>query len=88
VAALAELLDAIAAAPNLAGAACVSHVDLFDATVARGRAGQLHAQAIAVCAGCPALAQCADWISHLPAGQRPYGVIAGRYWSQRGDRAA
>jgi WhiB family redox-sensing transcriptional regulator len=88
VPAVADLLDALATTPNLRGAACTGHRDLFDAAVAaKGRPGELHTQAIAVCAHCPALQRCEAWITRLPPRQRPHGVIAGRYWSQRARAA-
>src|SRR6516162_2994756 len=82
VPAVAEVLDALATTPNLHGAACTNHRELFDATVAR-RHPRDRTQAIAICAGCPALTACAAWVTCLPPHRRPNGVIAGRYWAQR-----
>jgi WhiB family redox-sensing transcriptional regulator len=79
VPALADLLGAISAAPNLRGAACTDHRDLFDATTgkAAGRPG-VYARAIRVCESCPALTACSAWVESLPPSQRPLGVTAGR----------
>jgi hypothetical protein len=78
VPALADLLEAIAAAPDLHGAACTDHRDLFDATTgkAAGRPG-VYARAIRVCTSCPVLTRCSAWVESLPAPQRPFGVTAG-----------
>jgi WhiB family redox-sensing transcriptional regulator len=75
---LADLLGAIAAAPNLDGAACREHPEVFTATMgkAAGRPG-VYARAIAVCRGCPALAPCTLWVNGLAPSDRPYGVTAG-----------
>jgi hypothetical protein len=75
---LADLLGAIAAAPNLTGAACREHRDVFDATVSKaaGRPG-VYARAIRVCTSCPVLTRCSAWVESLPAPQRPLGVTAG-----------
>jgi len=78
VPALADLLGAIAAAPNLTGAACREHRDVFDATTgkAAGRPG-VYARAITVCESCPALAACSAWVEGLAPSRRPLGVTAG-----------
>jgi hypothetical protein len=74
---LAELLDDLARAiPDLAGAACRGHADLFD--VARtDRAAIVKAKTI--CASCPVLDDCRAWLADQPATLRPCGVVAGRY---------
>ena len=75
---LADLLGAIAAAPNLHGAACREHPEVFTATMgkAAGRPG-VYARAIAMCQACPALAACTTWVDSLPASDRPTGVTGG-----------
>jgi WhiB family redox-sensing transcriptional regulator len=84
VPALADLLGAIAAAPNLTGAACRERRDVFDATTgkAAGRPG-VYARAIKVCTSCPVLTRCSAWVESLPPSQRPLGVTAGRIRRQR-----
>jgi hypothetical protein len=75
------LMAAIAAAaPDLRGAACVAHRDVFDACLTRRRnaPADAHAAAIGVCRCCPALARCRAWVDGLPPGERPFGVTAGR----------
>ena len=34
-------------------------------------------QALAICASCPALDACRDWLARIPPSQRPAGVMAG-----------
>jgi hypothetical protein len=77
----AELLH-ILAGPDLSGAACVAHRDLFDATAAPG-GDKLYPQAIQICEQCPALDPCRRWLSGLPRSQKPFGVTAGRVHSPR-----
>ena len=65
---------------SLPGAACVGRWSLFDPP-ARGEppatTRQRHTQALAICAACPALDRCKDWVDQLPPNQRPPGVVAG-----------
>jgi hypothetical protein len=72
-----DLLHTLATTPDLPGAACVNHRDLFDACTDR-RARTSYRHAIHICTGCPVLAQCSAWVTGLPPGERPYGVTAGR----------
>ncbi len=77
---IAQLLGTVITTPDLPGAACVEHREIFDACTDRqaGRAYDgVYAQAIRVCAGCPALEDCRRWITGLPMNQRPHGVTAG-----------
>jgi hypothetical protein len=75
---VAELLDELAhGIPNLPGARCAGHAQLFD--VADRQDTQAIAQAKALCASCPALHDCGAWLSSLPRGAKPSGVIAARY---------
>ena len=75
------LLDAVGLAPSLPGANCRGRHALFD-DGATGEhpddVNQRHAEAIGLCACCPALDRCADWYDGLPPTRRPAGVIAGQ----------
>jgi hypothetical protein len=82
VPAVAELLEAIAAAPNLHGAACADHRALFDACLTRTAGPASYAAAAAVCDRCPVLAACAAWVDGLPPRARPFGVTAGVFRRQ------
>ena len=75
------LLASLAGIPALPGARCRGRPHLFDAK----RAGEdadvasaRHAQALALCAGCPALTRCEEWIDSLPPSRQPAGIVAGR----------
>jgi Transcription factor WhiB len=74
------LLEAVGAAPCLPGARCRGRHSLFD-PAAPGEDPEImtarHAQALGLCAHCPALARCQAWIASLPPRRRPYGVVAG-----------
>jgi hypothetical protein len=72
-----DLIHLLAGTPNLPGAACTHHRDIFDACTDR-RAANTYKRAIRICAACPVLPQCSAWISSLPPSQRPFGVTAGR----------
>ena len=65
--------------PDLWGAACRRHAEVFDV------AGRHDAQAIkaakAICSACPVLRACRAWLVGLPRSARPCGVVAGRYLS-------
>jgi hypothetical protein len=75
---VADLLDTLGRSiPNLPGAACRGHPELFD--VADRHDHQAIAQAKAVCVSCPALRGCRTWLASLPRPMRPSGVIAARY---------
>jgi hypothetical protein len=82
VPALADLLDALASGPNLHGAACTTHRDLFDACLVRSAGPDSYAAAAAICDRCPVLAQCAAWVATLPPRARPFGVTAGVFRRQ------
>jgi hypothetical protein len=73
-----DLLHAIATTPDLPGAACVGHLEIFDACSSRaaGRPGT-YARAVRICATCPALTACRAWVLSLPSRERPPGVTAG-----------
>jgi hypothetical protein len=78
---LAALLAAVRAAPALPGARCRGRHHLFDEAAPgedEDTVDQRHAQALQLCAACPALTRCADWFDSLPRSQRPTGVVAGR----------
>jgi hypothetical protein len=73
------LLEALAGStPRLPGAACRGRYELFD--TAAGQFGyrmfQARAEALAVCAGCPVLRECRQWLDSQPPG-RVRGVCAG-----------
>ena len=74
---LADLLGAIAAGPDLTGAACRERPDVFDATTGKAAGPITYARAIEVCTSCPALTACTTWVESLPPSQRPFGVTAG-----------
>jgi hypothetical protein len=73
---VAELLDTLAHTPDLHGAACRGHPELFD--VERNDHEAIEA-AQAICASCPVLGACRAWLRSQPAELRPCGVVAGRY---------
>jgi WhiB family transcriptional regulator, redox-sensing transcriptional regulator len=71
---VAELLDELAhGIPDLHGAACRGHAELFDV------ADRHDTQAKTVCASCLALRDCRAWLASLPRGAKPSGVVAGRF---------
>jgi hypothetical protein len=77
IAVIAELLDTLAHdIPNLPGASCRGHAELFDVA---GRHDPAVERAKAVCASCPVLGDCRRWLASLPRLARPCGVVAGRY---------
>jgi WhiB family transcriptional regulator, redox-sensing transcriptional regulator len=94
---LAEFAQGI---PPLPGARCKGREELFDQTITqpdcgsrRHHRGLCQKAAVQVCAGCPALAQCAAWVDNLPRGKRPVGVVGGvltdiqgRRWTGRKHR--
>ncbi len=76
----ADFAAALAGAPSLPGARCRHRSALFDAAEAHEPTEivtQRHAQAISLCAGCPSLGPCREWLDGLPKGRRPHGVVAG-----------
>ena len=75
---VAEVLDELARdIPDLHGAACRGHAELFDIADRHDTQGIARAQA--VCIACPALRACRRWLAGLPRLARPCGVVAGRY---------
>jgi len=42
--------------------------------------------ALAICAQCPCLQSCSDWVDGLSPRQQPHGVIAGRVITKRSSR--
>jgi len=83
--ALAGLLGAISAAPDLRHGLCVSNWDLWDQTEDAGIVDHCVRQ----CLRCPALAQCREWSSQF-SNRELSGVVAGRVrpWSPSSDRKA
>lgn len=72
-----ELIIAeIAGTPNLPGASCKGHADVFDQAMGTSKPAQREARRI--CRTCPAKPRCAKWLASLPAQARPVGVVAGR----------
>jgi WhiB family transcriptional regulator, redox-sensing transcriptional regulator len=71
-----DLLTELLAGPDLHGASCINHRDLFDATANKGAHG-VYPRAIKNCAGCPVLAACRAWVVSLPRDQAPRRVVAG-----------
>jgi WhiB family redox-sensing transcriptional regulator len=84
--ALETLLATLAGAPSLPGARCRGRHHMFDAAVREDPTvvEQRHAQALDLCARCPWLDRCADWLESLPKRQRPLGVVAGRRYLTTG----
>ena len=76
-----ELADTI---PNLPGARCKGHAELFDRTIAyphsdhRTLTDMAREQALFTCSICPVLDRCREWFEALAPEQRPRGVVAGR----------
>jgi len=81
--ALAGILDAISAAPDLRRGLCVGHWSLWDATDDPATI-ELTTQ---MCLRCPVLDRCRDWSATLTHRQLS-GVVAGvvRPWSPSSDR--
>lgn len=76
-----SLLFALAGCPSLPGARCRGKGHLFDPAAIGEQANTVaarHAQAIALCRGCPALTRCTDWLNSLEPKHKPDGVIAGQ----------
>lgn len=71
--------------PHLPGARCRGHGELFDEHPTDDpRWKQTTERALAVCASCPALGPCEDWLRRLEPYQRPRGVVAGRIIRDKG----
>ena len=69
------------AAPSFPQALCRGRADLFDAAAGRpNRTEVQHARALAlaICAQCPCLQRCSDWVDSLHPWQQPHGVVVGR----------
>ncbi|MGO9352482.1 MAG: hypothetical protein ACLP3C_17310 [Mycobacterium sp.] len=79
---IAELLDDLAHAPHLPGARCRGQAALFDATIGgtapKPQVAQARRQAIKICATCPCLQACSQWLDTLDPYTRPLAVTAGR----------
>lgn len=87
------LVGALVGAPLLPGARCRGRHHLFD-EAGPGEADEVvaarHAQALALCGGCPALQPCRAWFDRLKPRERPGGVIAGKLhkWQTSTRRSA
>lgn len=64
--------------PHLSGARCRDLAGLFDEHPNDAAGVRLTERALAICASCPALGPCEDWLRRLDPPQRPRGVVAGR----------
>lgn len=86
-----ELLASLASArPDLSGASCAvpGTRELFDAVLERGTSRTAAVLATQICARCPVLEDCGQWVGSLPAGERPIGVVAGARFGSRRSSAA
>src|SRR5690242_8398540 len=88
----AGMLASIAAAPDLAGAACKGSTawdwdvrETPESTAAKD--ARLDAAAEA-CDRCPALDACREWLHSLPEAKRPTGITAGELTVPLTDRSA
>lgn len=83
-AALAGILGAIGAGPDLAGARCIGQWELFDQTDDPGMTDR----ARSLCAQCPVLARCRSWSATL-SNRELSGTVAGtvRPWDPRSTRS-
>lgn len=68
------LFAALDGIPDLPGARCRGHENLWDLYDDLDAADYC----VDLCKRCPALAACEHWFDSLPAPQRPYGVVAGK----------
>jgi WhiB family transcriptional regulator, redox-sensing transcriptional regulator len=85
----ASLGVALAHIPNLTGAACAGRWELFDLQpFPRADRAMREAQALTLCAHCPALLECKRWLDSMPPSVQPYGVIAGRVHRPAKSKAA
>lgn len=76
---VAELFDTLThGIPDLHGAACAGRPELFDVADRHDPTAQA---AKAICATCPVLGACRQWLNSLPRWGRPCGIVAGRYVS-------
>jgi len=88
------LILGLAEIPALPGAACVGREKLYDATVGNAAANPPHvvlrARELAreVCARCPCLEPCSEWVAALPKSHRPQGMVAGLVVDNRGQLPA
>lgn len=83
-----NLLNALRGAPALPGARCRGKPHLFDPPAPREHpetTAQRHNQALGLCALCPSLGACQDWVNGLPRGRRPLGITAGLIRKPRVD---
>lgn len=84
-----HMAQLIAGLPDLPGARCANHVELFERSIARHRdaTGNLapkteldaaRSAALRICESCPALARCEAWLASVRPYRRPRGVVAGQ----------
>lgn len=86
-----HMSELLAALPELPGAACKGHSDLYEGTIAEqdkdaGRAEVQNARkaALRLCHDCPALSPCRVWLDGLRPMCRPRGVVAGQVIASAG----
>ena len=80
------LFSAAVTAPDLPGARCRKRQHLFDDAQPGEKPDvteQRHLAALGLCAVCPALQPCAQWLNSLPQRRKPYGVVAGRIRTEK-----
>jgi WhiB family redox-sensing transcriptional regulator len=75
--------------PRLTNPACDGHWWLFDQTIPEAsgptppEVQQARRTCIELCAQCPALDSCRQWVRSLPHNKRPEGVVAGLVINRR-----
>lgn len=77
----ADLFAALRGIPHLPDAQCVGLWAAFDPPEQGEQPEETeyrYKTALNVCARCPALSRCSDWLDSLPRSRRPHGVVAGR----------
>lgn len=82
------LLEMLASSPDLAGAVCTDAGvrEVFDAAT-DSTAADVSEDALWACSRCPVLGACREWVTGLPAAQRPQGVVGGLVVADRGRLA-
>lgn len=76
-----NLAGALIGIPDLAKGLCVGLPEIFD-EASPGEAPavveQRYAEALRLCASCPELQPCRDYLDSLPPAKKPGGVVAGQ----------
>lgn len=84
-----DLLQVMAGTPRLDGALCRGRhewFDLPDRRAPRQEARRHINRAKQLCAACPALTPCAQWLNQLAPRHRPPGIVAGQTTTRRTKR--